>query len=177
VTDAILVDVAKRIANAIEAQRVGAGFEIVDFETSWGFDGREKDIDIPEGPVLVRVVVPRTFDQVVMKTRTELSHVASWDIDVRQKLGIVSQDPSDQELDRDHISKLTRLVEQIHEFFHDTLSEHRFQLQDHQTKYAEWIGERDDLPEGSRVLVAYSIKHLTQRQFYGCCREVFEVTG
>ena len=77
-TDSILVSVAKDIADAIEAQRVGTtGFEIVDFEVSWGFDVRQTDLDIPEGPVIVRVVVPRVYDQVIMKTRVQLTFMKS----------------------------------------------------------------------------------------------------
>ncbi len=174
-TDSILVSVAKAIAEQLETRRKAGDFEVSTFVTEWDFEGRVADEELTDDKLHVRVIVPRRWEHVGRADRSSLEYVAAWDIDVRQKLGIAAQD-STQAIEKDVLVKLTRLVEQLHEFFWGTLSEARLELTDH-SMVAEWIDERDGIKKQSEILVAYSTKYLReQRQFYGICREVFEVT-
>jgi len=173
--DSILVSVAKAIVEELETRRKAGDFEISEFVTEWDFEGRLDDRELTDDDLHVRVIVPRRWDRIQRDDRSSLEYIAAWDIDVHQKLGIAQQD-STQAIERDELVRLTRLVEQIHEFFWGTLGEAYLELTDH-NKNADWLDRRDGIEKQSEVLVAYSERYLREyRQFYGICRELFQVT-
>lgn len=172
----ILCAAAEQIAAAIDTQRKAGGFAVSEFVTEWDFEGRVKDQELSDDDLHVRVIVPRKYDQIEREDKNTLSYSASFDVDVRQKLG-TSKQTSSQDIEVNELDVLVRLVEQIHAFFSLTLNEARVELASH-SMWAEWIDQRDGVPGRSQVLIAYSVKYLRERrQFYAVCRELFEVTA
>jgi len=168
-SDSVLVQVASGLATALEIERDAGNFELGDFDVDWDWEGRVEDQDLTDNDLHVRVVVPRRYDEVTRFARDSLQYTATYDIDIRQKLGVSHQNTR-QEIDKEELKPLSRLVEQIHEYFFS--SPRPIDSID-----AEWIDERDEVPKKSEILIAYSVKYLReQRQFYGVCREVFQVT-
>jgi len=166
--DSKIVQVAEGLAAAIETERAAGNFELTNFEVEWDFEGRVKDQQLTDTDLHVRVIIPRRYDSIDRFSRTDLQYTASYDIDVRERLGIANQG-AENDIDKLRLKKLSRLVEQIHEFFHSN-------PRPIASIDAEWIDERKGLPK-SQILIAYSVKYLReQRQFYGVCREVFQVT-
>jgi hypothetical protein len=168
-SDAKIVDVAEGLATALETARDASDFETTSFDVEWDFEGRNKDKELTDNDLHVRVIVPK--EEIAYRhDRTELSYVATYDIDVRQKLGVANQG-SGRTIEKEELKALVRLVEQIHEYF--WLNPRPIDSID-----AEWIDKRDGIKETSRILVPYSPHYLRDyRQFFGVCREVFEVTG
>ena len=167
----ILTTVSQAIVDTIETSRLAGGFTIGDFITDWDFEGRVKDVELTDNRVHVRVVVPRRWDVARRVDRgTTLEYIAAWDIDIRQKLGVVAQG-ADSDIERDRIRDLVALVEEIHLLMHTSLpTDDTFDLQ--------WLAEYNDSTKQSEILVAYSTKYLREnRHFYGVCREVFQVTS
>lgn len=175
-SDSLLVATSKAIRDAIEAERIreGGGFAVNSFLLDFDFDGREKDLAPKENQVHVRVIVPRRWDTIDRFDRSSLHYVGAFDIDVRKKLGPASQEPKTCLAEQGELSTLTRLVEQIHGMFWDqTICVYPAGYE----YVAEWIPSRSGVPKSSEILVAYSTKLLReQRLFYGCCREIFELT-
>ena len=171
----ILTTVSQQITDAIESYRQCGGFVINDFVCDWDFEGRRKDEELtdpttgkPDNRLHVRVVVPRKWEIARRVSQTELEHIGAWYIDVRQKLGTASQG-ADGEIERDRLTNLVELVEQIHwMFLTDPPADYPYDLQ--------WLAEDSETSVQSEVFVAYSLEELRKRMFYGICREVFQVT-
>ncbi len=174
--DSILVATAKGIVTALETERdSGSGFNGIDFTAEWDFIGREPDEEVDEDETSVKVLVPREYDEALPHDRTNMAYVATFDIELRRKIGAAGQD-QDQQAERDDLSGLARMLETIHAFFLGTLSERRITLAD-LGMIAEWIPERDGITSTSKIMYTYSIERLAQhREYYGLCREVFEIT-
>jgi len=166
----ILTTVSQQIVDAIETKRKAGSFTVSEFICDWDFEGREDDAELTDNRVHVRVVVPRKWERAERIDRgNSLEYIGVWDIDVRQKLGIVSQN-SESTLERDRLADLVALVEEIHAMM---LTDQP----DDGTYYLQWLAGDDDSPKQSEILHSYSIHHLRKhRQFYGVCREVFQVT-
>jgi hypothetical protein len=174
--DSILVATAKGIVSALETERdSGSGFNGINFSVDWDFLGREHDEELEEDATQVKVFVPREYDEALPQDRTGLAYVATFDVELRRKIGTAGQD-QDQQAERDDLSGLVRMLETIHAYFLGTLSERRITLTD-LGMIAEWIGERSEVAASSKIVHAYSVERLAQhREYYGLCREVFEIT-
>ena len=175
-TDSLLVATTKAIQSLIQAEfcQTTPNLAVTDFLLDWDFDGRDKDIAPREGQTHVRVIVPRRWEEIDRFDRSSLRYVGAFDIDVRKKLGPLSQEPKTCLAELDELSRLTRLVEQLHVMFWTRA----VKLYPSGYEYAaEWIDSRSGVGRKSEILVAYSVKLLReQRLFYGCCREIFELT-
>jgi hypothetical protein len=168
--DSILVALTKAVATALSA----ATFDIGTVDVGWDFDGRDNNARIEEGALKVTAVVPKRFIEANRESRTELGYVAAVDIDITKGMA-QADEATDQTIHKDELTALTRLTEQVHQFFQKTLSEARLTLAD-QGLIAEWIDERDG--NKSEILLGYSEKYLQEaHQYYGVCREVFELTN
>jgi hypothetical protein len=168
--DAILVSLAKAVATALQA----ATFDLTVPDIDWDLEGRTPE-ELTDDTFKIVCNVPKRFDAVARVDRDSLGYVASVDIDILRKFSVSAEDYS-QAIDRDELSAMIRLTEQVHQYFHDALSEKRLTLADHGL-IAEWIDERDGVQKKSEVLIAYHPKFLTDlRQYCGVCREVFELT-
>jgi hypothetical protein len=174
--DSLLVSTTKAIKSLIEAELCQSDMDlaVTDFLLDWDFDGRDKDIAPREDRPHVRVIVPRRWEQIDRFDQSGLRYVGAFDIDVRKKLGPLSQEPKTCLAELDEMSRLTRLVEQLHALFY-TRSVRLYPAG--QQYAAEWTAGKAEVPGQSQILVAYSMKLLReQRLFYGCCREIFELT-
>jgi len=175
---ALLVQTTKGIEAALKTARDADAFDPLMPQISWDFDGRQSETQIVQSlQLLLRVIVPRNFEQWQQQTRGDMSRVAAFDIDVRKKLH--RQDRTQEgEISRDELEELIDLVEKVHEWCADTLSERRVEISCRGQNYAaEWIPRRDDVAAQSGVLVSYSPEFLREHgQFFGVCREVFEIT-
>jgi hypothetical protein len=174
--DSLLVSTTKAIRSLIEAElcRDDLDLAVTDFLLDWDFDGRDKDLMPREDRPHVRCIVPRRWEDIDRFDRTSLKYVGVFDIDVKKKLGPLSQEPKTCLAELDELSRLTRLVEQVHTLFWTR----QIKLFPAGYEYAaEWVPSRSGVSSSSEILVAYSVKLLReQRLFYGCCREVFELT-
>jgi len=174
--DSLLVSTTKAVKSLIEAEfcQDDLDLAVTDFLLDWDFDGRDKDIAPREDRPHVRCIVPRRWDQIDRFDRNSLRFVGSFDIDIRKKLGPLSQEPTTCLAELNELSRLTRLVEQLHTMFWTRAS----RIYPEGYEYAaEWTAGKAEVPGQSQILVAYSVKLLReQRLFYGCCREVFELT-
>jgi len=176
--DSILVDLSESIVAALITARDAGTFDTFDdFSITWDFEGRVKDSELSDDDLHVRVIVPRKYARVRPYDRAALEYIAAWDIDIRKRLGAITQDRN-LDADRDICTQLSRLVEQIHGFFLTATDDGgALRRLTAGTLNGRWISEDEDIPEMSEILVAYSVKYLRdQRQFYGCCREVFCVS-
>ena len=167
----ILTTITKNIADRIDGLRQGAWFTLNDFRTEWDFEGRTKDTELTDNRLHVRVIVPRKWQNARRIDRSgNLEYIGAFDIDIRQKLGVAAQG-SDSDIERDRLVDLVSLVEELH------LSMHQLPPADGAYNL-QWLAEYDDTKQQSEVFVAYSTKYLReQRQFYGVCRELFQVTS
>lgn len=181
--DAKLVAVSKGLVDAIQSARNDGTLCLSQFEVDWEIGGRVQlrhagASSIPEDWILrddklqVRVMLPRKYEPAERKDQTSQSWVAAWDIDIRQRLGVSSQDDN-QTIDRTRLNELILLTEQIFEATGPDLDEARVSITDYE---AEWIGRRDGIAARSQTLVTCSPLHLGQRQFYSAIRQVFELT-
>jgi len=174
--DSLLVSTTKAVLALIEAEtrRTDTELVVTNFVLDWDFDGRDKDVAPREDRPHVRVIVPRRWEQIDRFDRSSLRYVGAFDIDVRKKLGPLSQEQQTCLAELDELSCLTKLVEQLHGLFYDR----SIRLYPTGQQYAaEWTAGKAEVPGQSQILVAYSMKLLReQRLFYGCCREIFELT-
>jgi hypothetical protein len=173
--DGLLVSLAKAIEAAIEAERTsGSGFEVNDFLLDWEWGGRAEE-ELKEGAVYVRVVIPPSYVFADLQDRSGTwNYGATFAIEIRSKIGPMYQEADDATPERERLSALSRLVEQLHEFFPTELSERRLTLTDH-SKEAEWISERGTLK--SSINAVGTVDRLHQnRTFLGVLMEAFEIS-
>lgn len=155
----ILVETATAIAEALTAN----AFDYGDFAADWDYEHRLKDADLIADQLDVRVIIPRKVDEATRSSRSEVRYAAGYDVDVRFKFGS-SDSPTTM---KDSLAALSSLVEDIHQFFFDNPILGN-------DENLEWCGPDNELGLESKILVAYSSKHLReQRMFYAVCREYF----
>jgi hypothetical protein len=173
VTDGLLVSLAKAIVTAIEAERTsGSGFEVNDFQLDWEWGGRAEE-ELKEGSVFVRVVIPPSYVFAELQDRAGTwNYGAAMTLEIRSKISPVYQEADDATPERERLSALSRLVEQLHEFWL-SLTDRRIELTDH-SKTAEWVDERGELR--SRIDVLGAVKRLHEnRTFLGVLTEAFDI--
>jgi hypothetical protein len=172
--DGLLVSLAKAIEAAIEAERTsGDGFEVNDFLLDWEWGGRAEE-ELKEGSVFVRVVVPPSYVFAELQDRAGTwNYGAAMALEIRSKIGPVYQEADDATPERERLSALSRLVEELHEFFPSKLTERSITLTDH-SKTAEWVDERDQLKSEINVLGAVKRLH-ENRTFLGVLTEAFDI--
>ena len=159
----ILVETATAIAEALTANTFAYG----DFTAEWDYEHRLEDAALVAERLDVRVIVPRKIDEAIRFTRSEMRYTAGYDIDIRYKFGKASQGANSPDIDKEALADLSTLVEDIHQYFFDNPS-----LGDDTN--LEWHASESEIGVESKILVAYSSKHLRQeRMFYAICREYF----
>jgi len=174
VTDGLLVSLAKAIVAAIEAERSdGDGFAVNDFLLDYEWGGRA-DEELKEGVVFVRVVIPPSYVFAELQDRAGTwNYGAAMTLEIRSKISPVYQEASDATPERERLSALSRLVEELHEFFPRKLTGRSITLTDH-SKTAEWVDERDALK--SEIMALGAVKRLREnRTFLGVLTEAFDI--
>lgn len=174
-TDSVKVAVAKEIVAQLEIGRAAAAFEFsTGYTFDWDFEGRVDRFKLTDTSLHVTVIVPKKYEQTRRICQTELGYVAAYDIDVVKKLGVSDQDVNG-EISQTVLTQYDRFVEQIHAYFLEQLASRI--TASSVGMVAEWIAEREGIRKQSEILASYSVKHLADdRIFFGCCREVFEIT-
>jgi len=173
VKDGLLVSLAKAMVVAIEAERTdGDGFEVNDFLLDYEWGGRA-DEELREGVVFVRVVIPPSYVFAELQDRAGTwNYGAAMALEIRSKISPVYQEADDATPERERLSTLSRLVEELHEFWL-SLTDRRIALTDH-SKTAEWVDERGELK--SRIDVLGAVKRLREnRTFLGVLTEAFDI--
>ena len=171
--DGLLVSLAKAMVDAIETERTdGDGFEVNDFLLDYEWGGRA-DEELREGIVFVRVVIPPSYVFAELQDRAGTwNYGAAMALEIRSKISPVYQEADDATPERERLSALSRLVEQLHEFWL-SLTDRRIELTDH-SKTAEWVDERGQLR--SQINLLGAVKRLREnRTFLGVLTEAFEI--
>jgi len=176
--DSLLVSLAKAITAAIEAERAselpGRGFVVNDFHLDYEWGGRA-DEELKEGIVFVRVVIPPSYVFAELQDRAGTwNYGAAMALEIRSKIGTVYQEAEDATPEKDRLSALSRLVEELHEFFPLRLTERSLTLTDH-SKTAEWVDERGQLRSSINALGTVERLH-QNRTFLGVLTEAFEIS-
>ena len=127
-----------------------------------------------EGSVFVRVVVPPSYVFATLQDRAGTwNYGAAMALEIRSKIGPVYQQADDATPERERLSALSRLVEELHEFFPSKLTGRSITLTDH-SKAAEWVDERGQLRSEINVLGAVKRLH-ENRTFLGVLTEAFDI--
>jgi hypothetical protein len=93
-------------------------------------------------------------------------------LEIRSKISPVYQEADDATPERERLSALSRLVEELHEFWL-SLTDRRIELTDH-SKTAEWVDERGELR--SRIDLLGAVKRLREnRTFLGVLTEAWDI--
>ena len=170
-SDSTLVDTAIAIATALEVSRAASYFVTDVFDVDWDFENRTADKGLSDSDLHVRVIVPRNYVEISRLDRGSLQYWAAFDVDVRQKL-TTSNQGADQAITKARLQVLSQLTEEIHKWFY--VLEH---LTTPNSRDALWWEAPSEVSDQSRILVAYSTKYLREtRQWYSCCRELFQIT-
>lgn len=174
-TDGLLVSLAKAMVDAIETERTdGDGFEVNDFQLDYEWGGRA-DEELREGIVFVRVVIPPSYVFARWQDRAGTwNYGAAMAIEIRSKISPVYQEADDATPERERLSALCRLVEQLHEFFSPNQTKRSFTLTEH-SKVADWTDDTAELRSEINVLGA--VKRLREnRTFLGVLTEAFDIS-
>jgi hypothetical protein len=123
----------------------------------------------------VRVVIPPSYVFADLQDRSGTwNYGATFAIEIRSKIGPMYQETDDETPERERLSALSRLVEELHEFFPSKLTERRLTLTDH-SKDAEWVSERGTLR--SSINAVGTVERLHQnRTFLGVLTEAFDIS-
>ena len=176
---AITTQVARAIASQLEAARIARRFDLSRFNTHVVFEGQPNFEELPDNDIYVNVVPPITYEKIeIVSNAHDLEWAAVWNIDVRKRLPLTAWE-GDGSLQIDTLGRLIRLTEQIHEWCVSNLRSSPLAIATVDTitsHYATWV---DDV-EGERALqsdiVTYFPEQLAENEYWGVCREVFEIS-
>lgn len=154
-TTAVIVDIAEKIKDALNAANLSQSFTAVRSYADW--DEALEDFDT----LHVDVVPVQNGPATSLDDRSELDYTVEVDVAVRFRFGVTEQDSTTGRVDVDEVDALILLLQEIAEFFTtDRLTD---------TNAAIW--------QGTDIKSSWSRKHLREmRQFFGFVRVTFLAT-